>query len=158
MADLRGFVYALEPLKLIGEWNEERLQLELAGVQRKRLMTVAKLDKIVAEADEVSGEIKMQIVSHLDPQRYQQVLDYLLYLSSKKKEVEIRLAAVEREVSELIVRLRNQQKKTEGFRTHAATEKKEFLLEQSRLQSAIEDQDWLARLSWRNSNRKMNNE
>ena len=121
MADLRGFVYALEPLKLIGEWNEERLQLELAGVQRKRLMTVAELDKIVAEADEVSGEIKMQIVSHLDPQRYQQVLDYLLYLSSKKKEVEIRLAAVEREVSELIVRLRNQQKKTEGFRTHAAT-------------------------------------
>ena len=24
MADLRGFVYALEPLKRMGEWNEER--------------------------------------------------------------------------------------------------------------------------------------
>ena len=88
--DIRGFVYALEPLRQREQWRMDKAMTALAQAQHALLMLEQKMKQLLDTHDQHAAAIGQGLSSRLDPSVYQRALGYLAHLRDQWKTLSAR--------------------------------------------------------------------
>ena len=149
--DQRLFDYALEPQLQRLRW---RLDEELAAVARL-VETLATLradgEAIDAETAALAQQATRLQAERIDPLRARHLLDYLAMLNRRRARVDAEVRRDELQLVDLreaLARTQRDIEKLEGDRTELLAS---HLREVDRRQLREADQDWIARVAWRDN-------
>jgi len=146
--DLRGFDYALEPVRCQWQWQLDALQGRLGkigGEIRDAEAALAELRSLYATLGEEAGLI---LLGHFDPDQHRRRLLWLAKLRGAIAHGETELAALEDARSALRIECRAQQNKVDLIRAHLEECVAEFAGDEARRLATQTDRDWLARQSF----------
>lgn len=144
-ADLRGFEYALEPLRTRQQWRVDGLLGELGSLQKRIFQAEARLDRLGTQYDEQSRAAADAAKMRLDVSAHRQGLQWLTALHGQIEEERVKLQALLRERAEVQGAYVVQQQKLDAMHQHRGDCIADYKLEQSRRASAQADQDWIMR-------------
>ena len=144
-ADLRGFEYALEPLRQRQQWRVDELLRALASLQRSVVETETGLEQLRAQYKDQSRAAADAAKMRLDVNAYRQGLRWLTALQAAMQEENTKLQALLEERAEVHAAYVTQQQKLDAMDQHRDDCIADYALEQSRRASAQADQDWIMR-------------
>ena len=146
-ADLRGFVYALEPLLRQRQWRVDAIQLRLGRVQheiedaRRALEEHAALRRVAGE------ETARAFASAGDSHAHARRLQWLVALNERHLALEGGLSALQDRRSALQQDWVREQRVLEAVEAHRADRVQEHAQERAALAAAEADRDWLVRIA-----------
>ena len=147
--DSRGFVYALEAVRVQAEWKLDALQRELADEASRLAELARERARWVALHQAALAAVRPDPTGRFDPAAAQGRLAFLVDAQQRIAAAEQREAAARAAHAELQARCQAAQLKLEAIDKHRAECLAEHGVERARLQAAAADQDWLARAAWR---------
>jgi len=149
--DVRGFVYALEPVHRREQWRLDKLMSALARSQQALRDTELRMEEMQAAHDEQARNVAQALQQRMDPRIHRHALGFLTHLRDQRKQLNaLRLEqVVERD------RLRKEcmalQLRLDGMARHKEDALMEFADEVRQRNSNEQDRDWLARSTGRRS-------
>ncbi len=143
--DVRGFVYALEPVRQQEQWRLDKLMSAFARARQALRDTEARIEQVQATHDEQARNAGRALQQRMDPRTHRHALGFLLHLRDQRKQ----LIVLQQEQLAEKDRLRKQCM-TLQLRLDAMTQHKEDALtayadEVRQRNSNEQDRDWLAR-------------
>jgi len=145
--DVRGFVYALDPICQKQQWRMDKLMIDLARSQQALTDTEADMARVLQLHDDQAGETGRALLQRLDPGAHRQALGYLASLRGQWKQLSLRrqtqLATRDRLRRESVA----QQLRLDGLARHKVDALTQYADEVRQRHSAEQDRDWLARLA-----------
>jgi hypothetical protein len=146
--DLRGFEYALEPLRSQRQWQLDALHAQLGKTQGSILEAHEALaglrSKLQVQSQEAMRSLHRQ---RIDPDRHTRGLRWLAQLQAEISTGESRLAELQSLRSRLSAQCLTLQYKLNVIEAHRDECMAEFACHESGRLAAEADRDWLVRLS-----------
>ena len=143
--DLRGFEYALEPLRQRQQWRVDELLRALARLQKSIVETESGLERLRAQYKDQSRAASDAVKMRLDVNAHRQGLRWLTALQARMQEENAKLQDLLRGRAEVQAAYVTQQQKLDAMDQHRDDCIADYALEQSRRASAQADQDWIMR-------------
>lgn len=143
--DVRGFVYALEPVHQRQQWRLDKSMAALARAQQDLLEIEAKMTQVQEEHDVYAKESGQRLHSGLDPAAHRRTLDYLAHLRGRWEQLALQRDALCIARDGLRQECLIQQMKLDGLSRHKEDALTEYADEVRRRSSNEQDRDWLAR-------------
>jgi len=154
--DLRGFDYALEPLRHQRQWQLDGLLARLGKIQSAIHRAQDELE-ILAERHRIqSREVEIALAERLDPLRHSRSLRWLANLKKQVHEGEEHLSTLQAQRSEIAAQCLVQQQKVDVVEAHKEECVAEFIQHEAGRMITEADRDWLARASYHKRARTMN--
>ena len=145
MSDPRGFRYELQALLLKQRWHLEALQCALAQAMRQRQEAEVALKQLLDR----QREARLGAAAagrQLDPQRAQAIVNYLCQLADRiRQQTECR-DALDRDCEEKQRNCANAQARLDEIEKHRGRALQAHWREQSRIQAALADEQWI--MNW----------
>jgi hypothetical protein len=143
--DVRGFVYALEPVRQRQQWRMDKLMALLARAQQALAETEARMDEVQAMHDEQACKAGQALAQRMDPGVHRAALGFLTHLrnqwqelDAKRKEQLVERDRLRKECMALQLRL-------DGMTQHKEDALTQYADEVRQRDSNEQDRDWLAR-------------
>lgn len=143
--DLRGFEYALEPLRQRQQWRVDELLRALARLQKSIVETESGLERLRAQYKDQSRAAADAAKMRLDVNAHRQGLRWLTALQARMQEENAKLQDLLRGRAEVQAAYVTQQQKLDAMDQHRDDCIADYALEQSQRVSAQADQDWIMR-------------
>lgn len=143
--DVRGFVYALEPVRQRQQWRLDKSMAALAQAQQVLRETEARMAQVLLEHDAQAKEIGQRLSLRLDPAVHRRTLDYLAHLRSQWQQLDVRRETERVARDRLRTDCVTQQMRLEGLTRHKEDALTEYADEVRHRNSNEQDRDWLAR-------------
>ncbi|PCE23734.1 hypothetical protein BWP39_29075 [Paraburkholderia acidicola] len=143
--DLRGFRYALEPLRRQSEWRLDMARARVAAVGRQIRDAQSQLDAARKHYLKQCELLGRSIAQRLDPGLHRHRLSWLARLDSQVRDEERALSDLEAERGELIAQCRVEEQKRDMLDEHRNRCIEQFVLEARNRVAAEADRDWLSR-------------
>lgn len=143
--DVRGFVYALEPVRQKQQWRLDKLMAELARAQQALAEIEGRIAEVQQLHDQQAEAAGQALLRRLDPGAHRRALGYLAQLREQSRQL--------REQRELQLSARDdlrqacvaQQLRIEGLTRHKEDALTQYADEVRQRASTEQDRDWLAR-------------
>lgn len=143
--DVRGFVYALEPVRQKQQWRMDKLMAELARAQQALAEIEVRIADVQQLHDQQAAAAGEALLRRLDPGAHRRALGYLAQLREQSRQL--------REQRELQRSTRDglrqaclaQQVRIEGLTRHKEDALTQYADEVRQRASTEQDRDWLAR-------------
>lgn len=148
-SDLRGFRFALEPLLQRQSWQFEALQHRIARQQKQVAEAEATKKAVETSLATVCDDVARQTVQRLTPETRQQQLLWMARLRQELQDAQRKLDQLQHEKNNLQAELRKRQASMQVIRDHRQDCLKDYSMERERHQSAVADQEWMARQTFR---------
>ena len=148
-ADLRGFRYALEPLRQKREWELDLLQREVASLAVRVEAAYATLADLHARRMAAAESAARACLERVDPVAHRQSLAYLAQLQGRVVEARRERDALAAEKTEAMARCIAGQQKLELLARNREDALRDYAAEQSIRLAAEADGDWIMRCHWR---------
>jgi hypothetical protein len=143
--DVRGFVYALEPVRQQQQWRLDKLMSAFARAQQTLRDTDARIDHLQAMHDEQARNAAQALQQRMDPRTHRHALGFLMHLRDQRKQLD----ALRQEQLAEKERLRKEcttlQLRLDGMTQHREDALMQFASEVRQRASNEQDRDWLAR-------------
>jgi flagellar export protein FliJ len=147
--DMRGFVYALEPLRRKQQWQLEAAQRRLGQAQAAHDAAQAALTELQAVLAGVAQGAGRAADGRVDPAQHQRTLAYLIdmrgRIDAQQAVLEQTAAARDAARADCLVA----QQRCEALARHREQHQDEYRAEELARQASETDRDWLARSAWR---------
>lgn len=143
--DVRGFVYALEPVRQRQQWRLDKLMSALARAQRALAGTEAEIDRVRALHDAQARHAAEALRRRMDPQAHRQALGFLMHLRAQRKQLEQRRDEQSAEKERLRKDCLELQLRLDGLARHKEDALTQYADEIRQCNSNEQDRDWLAR-------------
>jgi len=149
--DLRGFVYALEPLRRKQQWQLEAAQRSLGQAQAAHDAEQEALSRLQAALESVAQGASRAAVSRLDPMQHQRTLAYLIEMRGRldAQELILQKAGALRDAARAACLALQQ--RCEALERHREQHQAQYRETEMARQASEADRDWLARSAWRSS-------
>jgi hypothetical protein len=145
MSDPRGFRYELQALLLKQRWHLEALQCALAQAMARRREAEVAL-KQLQDRQQQARLGAAAAGRQLDPQRAQAIVNYLCQLADRIREQTQCRDELNRECEELQLACANAQARLDEIEKHRAGALQAHWRNQSRIQAAVADEQWI--MNW----------
>jgi hypothetical protein len=145
--DLRGFDYALEPVRCRWQWQLDALQVRLGKLEGEIRDAEAALAERRSLYKSLGEEAGKGLLGRFDPDQHRRRLTWLAQLRGTIAHGETELAALKADRAALRLECRTQQTKVELIHAHRDECVAEFAGDEARRLAAQADRDWLARQS-----------
>ncbi|AMO22196.1 hypothetical protein GCM10027034_25040 [Ramlibacter solisilvae] len=142
---VRGFDYALEPVRRRREWQLEAAQAELGRVQRALAECEADRERVETECAAEASVAGRAWSARPDPVAQSHRLAYLAALQQRRKDVEAEAAELARQVADVRRKCLERQRQLDVLDEHRGDALAEHLAEATRRQAVQADQEWSAR-------------
>jgi hypothetical protein len=143
--DVRGFVYALEPVRQREQWRLDKLMAALARAQQALAETEARIGALEARHDEQARNAAQALLQRMDPHAHRHALGFLMHLRDQRRQLEQlreeQLAEKDRLRKECIAL----QLHLDGLTRHKEDALTQYADEVRQRNSNEQDRDWLAR-------------
>ena len=143
--DVRGFVYALEPVRQREQWRLDKLMSALARAQQALRDTEARIEHVQATHDEQARNAGHALQQRMDPRTHRHALGFLMHLRDQRKQLD----ALQQEQFAEKDRLRKEcmalQLRLDGMIQHKEDALTAYADEVRQRNSNEQDRDWLAR-------------
>lgn len=149
--DLRGFVYALEPVRQKAQWQLDALQRELAAATAKAAALRDETLALEARLQALALEARASAAARIDPSQSLARLAYLTEARQRLAKLSAERDAADAAQAELLRRVGKQRLGLDAIDDDRDRCREEHLAEQHRLAILHADDDWLARAGWRPS-------
>ena len=150
--DVRGFVYALEPVRQRQQWRLDKLMSALARAQQVLAETEARIDALQAQHDEQARNAAQALLQRMDPRAHRQALGFLMHLREQRKQMEDLRDAQLAEKDRLRKDCMDLQLRLDGLSRHKEEALSRYADEVRQRDSNEQDRDWLARAAARPRN------
>jgi hypothetical protein len=145
VADMRGFVYALEPLRRRRAWQLDAAMAKLASLQKRLADARTRLQQAEGESVSQAQLAAKDWEQRGDPATQAGLLAYLLRLQQRKALIEIEIKSLQEELVMARQETLQRQQRVESLQQHRAETQSVYRVEQERKSGAQADQDWTAR-------------
>lgn len=147
--DMRGFVYALEPLRRKQQWQLEAAQRRLGQAQTAHEAAQAALTELQAALAGVAQEASGARGGRVDPVMHQRTLAYLIDLRGRidAQQAVLEQAGAARDAARAACLAAQQ--RCEALTRHRERHQDQYHAEELARQASESDRDWLARSAWR---------
>ena len=145
--DIRGFVYALEPLRQREQWRMDKAMTALAQAQHALLMLEQQMKQLRDTHDQHAAAIGQGLSSRLDPSVYQRALGYLAHLRDQWKTLDAQRQAQQSARDQLRRECLAHQVRLEGLTRHRDDALTQHAHEVRQRSLSEQDRDWLVRAS-----------
>ena len=145
-SELRGFRYALEPLRKRRGWE---LDLAVAAVAtlRKHLHDKQAMRKAVEDESIAQSELAARAWTQRgDPSTQSRLLAYLTQLQERKAHIELAITALHEQLALAQQEVQRNQQDVEMLERHRSEEMEFYRLEEQRKSVAEADRDWAMRI------------
>lgn len=143
--DVRGFVYALEPVRQKLQWRLDKLMAELARIQQLVTKLEGQMAELSQRHDREADAAGQALIRRMNPDAHRRALDFLTQLRNRSRLLaeEHRTQGLERDClrSECVAL----QLRIEGLTQHKEDALNEYADEVRKRISTEQDRDWLAR-------------
>jgi hypothetical protein len=146
-ADLRGFSYALEPVRRQREWKLDAAQARLGTLQRQVARSEAERAAIEEECRIQAGQVSRAWMARPDPAAQVRLLAFLSALHQRRVDAEREIADLKTQLDEARRDCASRQQDLEVLNLHRVETVRAYGAEQFRKSSVQADQDWGARHS-----------
>ncbi|MDN8618016.1 hypothetical protein [Variovorax ginsengisoli] len=143
--DVRGFVYALEPVRQKLQWRLDKLMADLARTQQLVTKLEGQMAEISQRHDREAHAAGQALVSRMNPDAHRRALDYLTQLRNQSRLLAEEHRAKSLERDRLRAACVAQQLRIEGLTQHKEEALIEYADEVRKRISTEQDRDWLAR-------------
>ena len=147
--DLRGFAYALEPVRQQRQWQFDAALARLGELRRQIAEWEAQRDALHEECQAQAARAARVWTARVDPSAQARLLGYLAALQQRRADAEREIAALDELAQSARRECMAQQQKLEVLDQHRTETLKDYATEQHRKSGAQADQDWAARQSHR---------
>jgi len=151
--DLRGYTYALEPLRRKQQWALESLLCRLGQAQKACSVAHAKLEALQTTYQHQTASASQWLQERIDPQAHARALTYLTLMAHRIFEAGQTLSKCHQERQKVLDACTGQQQKIEVLSRHREETLQAYVQAQSRLTLAQADRDWIAHSYVRAQNR-----
>lgn len=145
--DVRGFVYALEPLRQREQWRLDKAMATLAQAQHALLSLEQNMKQLLDTHDQHAASIGRGLSSRLDPSAHRQALVYLTHLRDQWKALDVQRQAQQSLRDRLRQECLSHQMRLEGLTRHKDDALSDHAHEVRQRSLSEQDRDWLARAS-----------
>ncbi|MDQ0086098.1 phage shock protein A [Variovorax boronicumulans] len=145
--DVRGFVYALEPVRQRQQWRMDKLMTSLARVQQALVETEARMNEVQAMHDERARNAGQALVQRMDPGAHRAALGFLTHLRDQRRELDAQRKEKLAERDRLRKDCMALQLRLDGMTQHKEDALTQYADEVRQRNSNEQDRDWLARLA-----------
>ena len=143
--DVRGFVYALEPVRQRQQWRMDKLMASLARAQQALVETEARMNDVQAMHDEQASKAGQALVQRMDPGAHRHALGFLTHLRDQWRELDAQRQAQIAERDRLRKECMALQLRLDGMTQHKEDALTQYADEVRQRNSNEQDRDWLAR-------------
>lgn len=143
--DVRGFVYALEPVRQRQQWHMDKLMASLARVQQTLVETEARLNEVRSLHDEQARNAGQALVQRMHPGAHRAALGFLTHLRDQWRELDARRQEQLAERDRLRKECVALQLRLDGMTQHREDALTQYADEVRQRNSNEQDRDWLAR-------------
>lgn len=144
-ADLRGFVYALEPLLRRQRWELEALRARLGAANREIAGAVQALDTLQVQLTQQSASAAGAVTQRVDPAMHRRSLQWLARLREGIAQASQALQALRDRRAQLMAEHAQRQNRLDVIERHRAERLAGYALEHQNREAAQADREWLAR-------------
>ncbi|MGJ7502499.1 hypothetical protein ACSFBF_19225 [Variovorax sp. ZT5P49] len=143
--DVRGFVYALEPVRQRQQWRLDKLMSAFARAQQALRDTEARIDSVQAAHDEQARNAGQALQQRMDPRTHRHALGFLMHLRDQRKQLDALRQEQLAEKDRLKKECMALQLRQDGMTQHKEDALTKFADEVRQRNSNEQDRDWLAR-------------
>ena len=143
--DLRGFEYAMEPLRKQRQWRMERVLAELGRLQHDISQAQAALKRLCIEYEGHARAIAETVLQRFDIDTHRRGLNWLVALRTQILESESRLDTLQQKKLEMRQAFVLAQQKLDVMERHRDESIADYAQVRNGRLLAQADQDWLAR-------------
>jgi hypothetical protein len=143
--DVRGFVYALEPVRLRQQWHLDRLMSRLARARAELHEIETQLTRTQQAHDREAEEAGRVLLQRLDPAAHRRALAYLAQLRDRCRQLETRGELQRTACEDLRKECAAAQLRLEGLALHKENALTQYAEELRQRHGTEQDRDWLAR-------------
>ena len=148
-ADLRGFAYALEPVRKHRQWQLDASIARLGDLRRELAECDARRDALQSECAAQAQGAGNLWGHRRDPATHGLLLGHLVALLQRKAQAERQAEALTHQINRQREQCAQLQRKLELLDQHRADAVQAYVLDQHRKSAAQADRDWSARDSHR---------
>lgn len=145
--DVRGFVYALEPVRQRQQWRMDKLLASLARAQQALAETQGRMNEVQALHDEQARSAGQFLVRRMDPRAHRSALDFLTQLRDQWRALDAQRQSQQTERDLLRKECTALQLRLDGMTRHREDALNQYADEVRQRNSNEQDRDWLARAS-----------
>jgi len=143
--DVRGFVYALDPLRGQREWALEAARIELARLQAESREMKAERDRLVAGCDEQSAQASKAWTTRSDPATHAQRLASMAVLHARRSAIDVQLGELAQRIDLVRRKCIECTHRLDVLDQHRADALVHFRAQLSRRQAVAADDEWSMR-------------
>lgn len=143
--DVRGFVYALEPVRQQQQWRLDKLMSALARAQQALRNTEMRIDQVQALHDEQALSASHALQQRMDPRTHRHALGFLMHLRDQHKQLDVLRQEQLAEKDRLRKECMALQLRLDGMTQHKEDALTTYADEVRQRNSNEQDRDWLAR-------------
>lgn len=143
--DVRGFSYALEPVRQKQQWLLDKLMADLANAQRDLTRVQMKIDELRQLHDVQAATLFHAMQQRLDPSAHRGAVGYLARLREQSSQLQREHLALLETCDSLRAACVSQQLRIEGLMRHKEDALREYAHEMRQRSDAEQDRNWLAR-------------
>lgn len=143
--DVRGFVYALEPVRQRQQWRLDKLMSAFARAQQALRDTEARIDQVQALHDEQARSASQALQQRMDPRTHRHALGFLMHLCDQRKQLDVLRQEQLAEKDRLRKECMALQLRLDGMTQHKEDALTTYADEVRQRNSNEQDRDWLAR-------------
>ncbi|TWD85738.1 hypothetical protein FB547_105250 [Variovorax beijingensis] len=143
--DVRGFVYALEPVHQRQQWRMDKLMASLARAQQALVETEARMSEVLGMHDEQARKAGQALVQRMDPGAHRVALGFLSHLRNQWRELDVQRKEQLAERDRLRKECMALQLRLDGMTQHKEDALSQYADEVRQRNSNEQDRDWLAR-------------
>ncbi|QRY35506.1 hypothetical protein JVX96_29830 (plasmid) [Variovorax sp. PDNC026] len=143
--DVRGFVYALEPVRQRQQWRLDKLMSALGRAQQALRDTEVRIDQVQAMHDEQARSAGLALQQRMDPRTHRHALGFLTHLRDQHTQLEVLRQEQLVEKDRLRKECMALQLRLDGMTQHKEDALTTYADEVRQRNSNEQDRDWLAR-------------
>jgi hypothetical protein len=143
--DLRGFAYALEPLRQRRQWQLDALQLRFARLQMELRAAQVEFEMMQATHKAAAVHVAGRATQQMDPRAHAHSLQWLAQLRARMAQSEALCERLEADCGRVGRACLSDQQKLNAIEAHRDDAVADFAQDLHRRQSVEADRDWLAR-------------
>lgn len=143
--DLRGFRFALEPVRRRQTWQFEALQHRVARKQKEVVQAESTLNGMRQEWGAAHERVTKDIARRLSPDVHRQNLVWLAHLQQNIHSTQLALEQLVQDRKMLLTELNKLQASLQVLAHHQQSCIEAYTLDEERRQTTVADQEWMAR-------------
>lgn len=146
--DLRGFVYALEPVRVKAQWQLEALQRELATATARATALRDEAQALGARLEALARAARAPTSGRIDPAQAHRALAFLSDLQRRLAALAVQRNTADAQQTALQQRVAEQRLALDALDEHRERCRSEHVAERLRQHAIEADDDWLVRSGW----------